>query len=325
MKICVFGAGAIGGHLAARLAKGGAETSLIARGPVLAAIQANGLRVRTQEEEIHVRPRAAATAAELGPQDAVIITTKQTALPSVAAAIGPLLGPETSVSFVMNGIPWWYFDHEGGPRQGHRLPMVDAGDACRNAIGVGRTIGGVVWSACTIVEPGVVQVATAQNRLILGEPDNRVSPRAQAVAAAFKAGGLGCRVSDNIRLELWLKLIGNLANGPLCTASRQNIKAMLSDPVLRQASLACMAEGIAIGRALGLTIDMDPEERLAASGSTTHRPSILQDLDAERPMEIKSLFDMPLEMARELGVPTPTLDLCVALVRQQAAHLGIAT
>ena len=325
MKICVFGAGAIGGHLAARLAKGGAETSLIARGPVLAAIQANGLRVLTQDEDIHVHPRAAATAAELGPQDAVVVTTKQTALPSVAAAIAPLLGAHTSVTFVMNGIPWWYFDGEGGPRQGTRLPLVDAGDVVRDAVGVGRSIGGVIWSACTVIEPGVVQVATAGNRLILGEPDNALSPRAQALAAAFKAGGLGCRVSDNIRLELWLKLIGNLANGPLCTAARQNIKAMLADPVLRQASLRCMAEGIAIGRALGLAIDMDPEERLAASGSTAHRPSILQDLDAGRPMEIKSLFDMPLEMARELGVPTPTLDLCVALVRAQAANEGIPT
>ena len=325
MKICVFGAGAIGGHLAARLAKGGAETSLIARGPQLAAIQANGLRVTTPEETIHVHPRAAATAAELGPQDAVIITTKQTALPSVAAAIGPLLGPDTSVTFVMNGIPWWYFDHEGGPQQGKRLPLVDASDTVRDLVGIGRTIGGVIWSACTITEPGVVQVATQSNRLILGEPDNSRSARAQAVADAFKAGGLGCRVSTEIRLELWLKLIGNLANGPLCIAARQNIKAMLSDPVLRQASLACMAEGIAIGRALGLDIQMDPEERLAASGSTAHRPSMLQDLDARRPMEIKSLFDMPLEMARDLGVPTPTLDLCVALVRQQALNEGIAT
>lgn len=325
MKICVFGAGAIGGHLAARLAKGGADTSLIARGPQLAAIQAHGLRVTTPEETIHVHPRAAATAAELGPQDAVIVTTKQTALPSVAAAIGPLLGPDTSVSFVMNGIPWWYFDHEGGPHQGKRLPLVDPGDAMRGAVGVERTLGGVIWSACTIIEPGVIQVATKGDRLILGEPDGSLSPRARAVAEAFKAGGMGCRVSDDIRQELWLKLIGNLANGPLCTAARQNIKAMLADPVLRQASLRCMAEGIAIARALGVTIDMDPEARLAASGGTAHRPSILQDLDARRPMEIKSLFDMPLEMARELGVPTPTLDLCVALVRQQALNEGIAT
>ena len=324
MKICVFGAGAIGGHLAARLAKGGAETSLIARGPQLAAIQANGLRVLAADGDIHVQPHAAATAAELGPQDAVVITTKQTALPSVAASIGPLLRPDTTVAFVMNGIPWWYFDHEGGPRQGQRLPLVDPADVVRNAVGIERTLGGVIWSACTVIEPGVIQVATASNRLILGEPDNSVSPRAQALAAAFKAGGLGCRASDNIRLELWLKLIGNLANGPLCTAARQNIKAMLSDPVLRRASLACMAEGIATGRALGLDIQMDPEERLAASGSTAHRPSILQDLDAGRPMEIASLFDMPLQMARELGVPTPTLDLCVALVRQQALNEGIA-
>ena len=279
MKICVFGAGAIGGHLAARLARGGAEVSVIARGPNLAAITARGLTVQSPDGEFTVRPRAAATAAELGPQDAVLVTTKQTALPSVAAAIGPLLGPETSVTFVMNGIPWWYFDHEGSVREGKRLPQVDPGESLRQGIGIARTIGGVIWSACTVTEPGVVKVATKDDRLILGEPDNSASPRAQAVADALKAGGMGARVSQDIRTELWIKLIGNLANGPLCTASRLDIKAMLSDPVLRQAAVRCMQEGIAIARALGLAIDMDPEERMARSGSTAHKPSILQDLE----------------------------------------------
>ena len=147
MKICVFGAGAIGGHVAARLARGGAEVSVVARGAQLEAIRQNGLRVKAPDGDIHVHPRASADPTELGPQDAVLVTTKQTALPAVAAAIGPLLGADTSVTFVANGIPWWYFDHEGGPRQGTRLPKVDPGDAMRNAVGIERTIGGVVWSA----------------------------------------------------------------------------------------------------------------------------------------------------------------------------------
>jgi outer membrane murein-binding lipoprotein Lpp len=156
LKICVFGAGAIGGHVAARLAKGGADVSIIARGAQLAAIQERGLKVLAPDGEIHVHPRAAATAAELGHQDAVLVTTKQTALASVAGAIGPLLGAETSVSFIMNGVPWWYFDHEGSAREGTRLPLVDPGDLVRHAIGTERTIGGVVWSACTVIEPGVL-------------------------------------------------------------------------------------------------------------------------------------------------------------------------
>ncbi len=323
MKICVFGAGAIGGHLAARLAKGGADVSIIARGPNLAAIQADGLRVLTPDGEIHVRPRAAADAGELGPQDAVLLTTKQTALPAAAAAIGPLLGPQTSVTFVMNGIPWWFFDHEGSAREGTRLPLVDPGDVIRNAIGIERTIGGVIWSACTVIEPGVIRVATSNDRLILGEPDNRPSARAQAIADVLKAGGMGARATTDIRTELWLKLIGNLANGPLCTAARQDIKTTLEDPVLRRASLACMKEAVAIGRALGLAIEIDPEERLARSGATAHKPSILQDLEAGRPMEIASLFDQPLLLGRELGVPAPVLELTIALVRQQARAAGI--
>jgi 2-dehydropantoate 2-reductase len=323
LKICVFGAGAIGGHIAARLAKGGADVSIIARGAQLAAIQERGLRVLAPDGEIHVRPRAAATAAELGPQDAVLVTTKQTALASVAGAIGPLLGAETSVSFIMNGVPWWYFDHEGSAREGTRLPLVDPGDVVRQAIGTERTIGGVVWSACTVVEPGVVKVASQGDRVIFGELDNRISARTQALAAALKAGGMGARASADIRAELWTKLIGNLANGPLSTVARQDIKTTMSDPVLYEAAIACTEEALAIGRALGLKIEMDARDRTARSSSIAHKPSILQDLEAGRPMEVAALFEQPILLARELGVPAPTLEISIALLKHAARAAGL--
>jgi 2-dehydropantoate 2-reductase len=323
MKICVFGTGAIGGHVAARLAKGGADVSIIARGANLEAIKANGLRVMAPDGDMHVHPRAAATAAELGPQDAVLVTTKQTALPSVAAAIGPLLGPDTAVAFIMNGVPWWFFDHEGSAREGTRLPLVDPGDVIRNAIGTERTIGGVVWSACTVIEPGVVKVASQGDRVIFGELDNRISERAQALANALKAGGMGSKASADIRSDLWTKLIGNLANGPLCTVARQDIKTTMSDPVLYEAAIRCTEEGIAIGRALGLTIEMDARDRTSKSSAIAHKPSILQDLEAGRPMEVAALFEQPILLARELGVPAPTLEISIALLKHAARAAGL--
>jgi len=224
MKVCVYGAGAIGGHLAARLAKGGAQVSLVARGAHLAAIRDGGLVVHAHDGTHHSHPQASAEPAELGPQDAVIVTVKSPALPAVAAGIAPLLGPDTPVAFVMNGIPWWYFDHDGGAHEGRRLPEADPGDALRHAIGVGRTIGGVVYSATEVIAPGVVRSEHGNIRLILGEPDGRVSDRARAISALMEAGGIPCPVSPDIRTELWSKLLGNLASGPLCVLAGLGVR-----------------------------------------------------------------------------------------------------
>ena len=319
MRICVFGAGAIGGHLAGRLAKGEADVSVVARGPQRDALAAKGLTVRAPDGEWHCTPRVGSPE-ELGPQDAVLITTKQTGLPGVARAIAPLLGPQTAVAFVMNGIPWWYFDGTPTPR---RLPMVDPGDVVRDAIGVARTIGAVVWSACTVVEPGVVQVASQTSRLLLGEVDGRDSPRAQAIADALKAGGMGAKVVPDIRTEVWTKLIGNLANGPLCLLSRRNIRETFAEATVKQAAITVLEESIAIAKALGIPMKIDAADRIARSIDTPHKPSILQDLEAGRPMEIDSLFRQPLELGREMGVAAPMLELTVALARQAAEAAGV--
>jgi 2-dehydropantoate 2-reductase len=323
VKVCIYGTGAIGGHLAARLAEGGAEVSVIARGPQLEAIRARGLTVRTAEGTLVSHPRAASDPAALGPQDAVVVTTKVPALPSVAAGIAPLLGLETSVTFVTNGIPWWYFDRHGGPRDGDRIPEVDPGDAVRTAIGVERTIGGVIYSACSVPEPGVVEVTSRTSKLFLGEPDGTRSARAVALAAAFKAGGMPCSVSADIRTDVWAKLLNNLSNGPACLLSRRHMKDTFREPAIREASVKVVEEGLALAAALGRPVPGAAEDRITVSSDLAHKPSILQDLEAGRPMEIDALFSVPLRLAAEAGVPTPMLALLVAFARQAAEAAGL--
>ncbi len=322
MKLCIYGAGAIGGHLAGRFALGGAEVSLIARGAHLKAIQARGLTVEARDGTHHSRPRATDDPAELGPQDAVIVTVKTPALPSVAAGIAPLLGPDTPVLFVMNGIPWWYFDHHGGPLDGTRLPEADPGEALRQAVGIGRAIGGVVYSATEVSAPGVIHVEHANIRLVLGEPDGRVSARAQAIAALLAKGGMPAPVSPDIRTEVWAKLIGNLSSGPLCLLARRGVRDAYAEPAIRAAARRSAEEGRAIAAALGRTVPDAVIERIA-NLDMVHKPSILQDLELGRPMEIATLFDLPLRLARLVGVPTPQLDLLIALARQSARAAGL--
>lgn len=322
MRICVYGAGAIGGHLAARLARGGAEVSLVARGAHLRAIQENGLTVHAHDGTHLSHPRASDDPAALGPQDAVIVTVKAPALPSVAAGIGPLLHEDTPVAFVMNGIPWWYFDRHGGPHDGMRLPEVDPGDALRQAVGVDRTIGGVVYSATEVIAPGVVRSEHGNIRVILGELDGSISARAQAIAAVLEAGGMPCPVTPDIRAELWRKLLGNLATGPLCVLSRRGVRDTFADPLLREVARRCAEEGRAIAAALGRAVPEDAANRIVSS-SIAHKPSILQDLELGRPMEIDSLLELPLRLARLTGTPTPQLDPLVALVKQAARAAGL--
>lgn len=322
MKVCIFGGGAIGGHLAARLHKGGAEVSIVARGPQLAAIQANGLVVHAHDGTHHIPARASADPAELGPQDAVLVTVKAPALPAVAAGIGPLLGPETSVAFVMNGIPWWYFLAGTVPFAGLRLPEVDPDGALERAIGIGRTIGGVVYSATEVIAPGVVKSEHGNIKLVLGEPDGTISPRVQALAKVIADGGMPAPVTGDIRLELWTKLVGNLSSGPLCVLSRHGVRDTYADPVLRSAARAMAVEGQAIAAALGIALPQSAIERVGTN-TMMHKPSILQDLELGRPMEIDSIFGVPLRLAALTDTPAPLLAVLVALCKQTARASGL--
>jgi 2-dehydropantoate 2-reductase len=323
MKICIYGAGAIGGHLAARLHKAGSEVSVIARGAHLAAIQANGLTVHAVDGEHHAPVRASADPAELGPQEVVFVTVKAPALPAVAASIGPLLGSDTAVAFVMNGIPWWYFDHLSGPHEGTPLPRIDPDNALRRALGPGRTIGGVVYSASAVTEPGVVHVEQAKSRFILGEPDGTLSDRVQTLAGIITKGGVSGEATPAIRTEIWNKLISNLAGGTLAVLTGSAPKGVYVEPAVEQASLRMMNEATAIAQALGADPTTDHARRIGGQRSMDHKPSILQDLELGRPMEIDGMFDAPLALAHLAGVDVPTLELLVALCKLRARTAGL--
>jgi 2-dehydropantoate 2-reductase len=323
MKVCIFGAGAIGGHLAGRLARGGADLSVVARGANLAAIRERGLVVRAPDGEIRVQPRASADPAELGPQDAVIVCTKVPALGSVARAIGPLLGPETPVAFVTNGIPWWYYARHGGPEEGQRVPEADPGDVVWNAIGPARAIGGVIYSACAVPDPGVVEVASQSSKLILGEPDGSRSDRALALAGIVKRGGMACSVSEKIRVEVWAKLLNNLLSGPICVLNRRTMRDSLADPVVRAAATQLVEEGIAIAAAMGQPVPGGAAERIEMAAQIHHKPSILQDLEAGKMMEVAAMFRAPLAIAAANGVAVPNLGPVVALAVRAAISAGL--
>jgi 2-dehydropantoate 2-reductase len=319
----VYGAGAIGGHVAARLSKGGAEVSVVARGAHLAAMRKNGLTVHHMDDKFTAGVTASDDPAELGKQDAVIVTVKAPALGSVAAGIAPLLGPDTPVAFVMNGIPWWYFHGHGGEHDGQRLPQLDPDGALWDTITPRRAIGGVVYSACTVTDPGVIHVAGPHARIVLGEPDGRNGTRVEAIAAALRAGGWRIDVTERIRDAVWTKLMLNLYSGLLGIVSGAPLAKVMADPACMDAARRIVAEGQAIAAAMGCKADVDIERVLAGGRQSSHTPSIVQDLQLGRPMEIETLYAVPLALARQAGVATPTLDLLVSLASHRAAEAGL--
>jgi 2-dehydropantoate 2-reductase len=323
MQICVYGAGAIGGHLAARLHRAGADVSVVARGAHLAAIQANGLTVHAVDGQHHAPVRASADPRELGKQDAVFVTVKAPALPAVAASILPLLGPDTPVAFVMNGIPWWYFDHLPGPHQGKSLPRIDPDDALRRVLGPGRAIGGVVYSASAVTAPGIVEVEQPKSRFILGEPDGTLSDRVLTLSGLITKGGISGEATPAIRTEIWNKLISNLAGGTLAVLTGSAPKGIYVEPATERAALRMMQEATAIAQALGADPLTDHARRIGGHRSMDHKPSILQDLELGRPMEIDGMFDAPLALAHLADVEVPTLELLVALCKLRARTAGL--
>ncbi|MBP0464871.1 2-dehydropantoate 2-reductase [Roseomonas sp. PWR1] len=322
-RICVFGAGAIGSHLATRLALGGADVAIVARGAHLDAVRAKGITLRAHDGVKTVRVQAEADARAVGPVDAVLVTTKVPALPAAAEAIAPLLGSNTPVAFVTNGIPWWYFLRHGGPMEGRRLPLLDPGGVIERAIGIERTLGGVIYSASAIVEPGTVSSEHADLRLFLGEPDGSLSDRARMIAAPMEAGGMPTPVVADMRHRVWGKLMGNMTSGPLCILSRSDMMTTFSDPAVFAAGVRIAEEGAGLALAYGHDLATSAEQRIRRSGMIAHKPSILQDLELGRAMEIDALFTVPLEMAREAGVAMPTFELCARLATRAAAAAGL--
>ncbi len=322
MKVCVFGTGAVGGGLIGRLHKNGAEVSAVARGAMLETIRNKGLVVHTTIDEVVAKIRASENPADLGPQDAVIVTVKAPALPDVASGIGPLLGSKTVVVFAMNGIPWWYFLAHGGEHEGRRLERIDPGDAIRTAIAIERVIGCVVYRGSEIVEPGVIHVETPKGRLVLGAPDGRDMPEIDDLAKVLAAPDLAVEKTSTIRTTVWAKATQNICSGLLGCLTGTTPKATYTDPVCADAVRTIVAEIGAVARAFGHETGIDAEKLLAAQRNQTHISSIILDILKGRRMEFDSLFGAPAELGRLKGVPTPTFDLLSALVKAKARAVG---
>jgi 2-dehydropantoate 2-reductase len=318
VKICIFGAGAVGGNMAALLAAGGAEVSVVARGPHLAAMRDHGISLTWKGETIHADVRASDDPATLGKQDAVIVTLKAPSLAGAAPGIATLLGPETPVVFAVNGIPWWY-----RPRTGLTLTMLDPDGAMERHIGRARALAGVLFMSCTVTTPGHIDMAGTTNGLVLGEIEGGASARLAAIAAPLRAGGLWVDEAADIRPALWRKLGLNLASGPLAVLGGAALPALYTEETVAEAAAALLAETTAIAAAEGVEAATDPTLYLANARTLPHKPSILQDYEAGRPMKIAALLDAPLEIARRHGVATPVLGLIAGLVRVRAREAGL--
>ncbi|MGF1446197.1 MAG: 2-dehydropantoate 2-reductase [Pikeienuella sp.] len=330
MKLCIFGAGAIGGYLAAGLAQvEGAEVSVIARGKHLDAIRENGLTLVTTDKESGeesrstVRVQAALDPNEIGPVDVVFNCLKAHQAWESAEYVVPLLGPETAMVCCQNGVPWWYFHGIDGEHAGKRLDSVDRGNRQWDLIGPERAIGCSVYPAAEISEPGVIKHVYG-DKFALGEPDGSTSPRIQAISEILEKGGFRAPVLDDIRSELWLKLWGNLCFNPISALTRATLDIVASHPTSRATAKAMMLEAQAIAESLGASFRVDVERRINGAAKVgKHRTSMLQDLEAGKKMEIDALVTAVQEMGRITGHPTPTIDIVLGLVQQLATAQGL--
>ena len=322
MKVAIYGAGATGGYLGVKLALSGVDTTLIARGPHLEAMQRDGARLLIDGEELVARPFCTEDPAEAGPQDFVIVTLKAHSAPKVVDAMQALLGPETAVVTAQNGLPWWYFYRVGDPWEGLRLESVDPGGAQWTGIGPERAIGCVVYVASEIAEPGVIRHLSG-NRFTLGEPSGEKTARVKAISRALIGAGVRAPVR-NIRQELWLKLWGNVSFNPISALTLATLDVVATEPGTRGVARAMMEETREIAAALGIRLRVGIERRIdGAVAVGAHRTSMLQDLEKGRAMEIDALVTSVQELGRLVGVATPAIDIVLALVRQRAVVAGL--
>lgn len=320
MKVCVFGAGAIGGLLGAHLARAGVEASLVTRGAHLAAMRANGLRLEAGGEASIARLQCTDEPTELGAQDYVIIALKAHSIPAAVDQIVPLLGPDTCIVTASNGIPYWYFYGIGGRFSGMRLGSVDPGGRQWDLLGPARAIGCVVLPAAEVVAPGVIRHDHGRTFLI-GEPGGERTARIESLRDALVAGGLKAPILEDIRDEIWLKLWGNQCFNPISALTLATIDVVTADPGTRAVCHAMMLEMRAIGDRLGLRLRVDVERRIdGAHELGPHKMSMLQDLERGRPMEIEPLVGVVQELGHIADVATPTIDVVLALIRQRARY-----
>jgi 2-dehydropantoate 2-reductase len=319
MKICIYGAGAIGGYLGAQLAAAGADVTFIARGPHLEAMRRDGLTLLIGNERKVVPVRCTDQPFEAGPQDYVILTLKAHSVAPVLESIRVLLGPDTAIVTAQNGILWWYFYKLPGPWENHHLESADPGARIWRALGPQRAIGCVVYPSCEIVAPGVVRHLEG-NRFTLGEPDGAKSPRATALGELMTAAGLKAPVRPKIRDDIWYKLLGNATFNPVSVLTGATLDRMGSEPHGRAVIRQMMTEAVAVATRLGVSFAMDIDKRIdAAVAVGAHKTSMLQDYEADRPLELDALVGAVSELGRLVGAPTPAIDMALHLVQLRLA------
>jgi 2-dehydropantoate 2-reductase len=314
-KVCIVGAGAIGGFVGARLAAaGGAEVSAIARGATLLALQQHGWRLNTSSGLVQGPAQASSNAADLGPQDLVIVAVKGTALTQAAQDLAPLLGPGTVVMPAMNGVPWWFCQQLPGMAE-MPLQSVDPGGRIASAIPFEHVLGCVVHASTATTEPGLVQHKMGHG-LIVGEPLGGRSPRAQGVVELLVGAGFDASCSDNVRYDIWYKLWGNMTMNPVSAITGASIDRVLADPLVRGFCSAAMREAAAIGARIGCDIGQSAEDRHAVTARLgAFKTSMLQDAEAGRAIELDALVAAVREIGARLGCPTPNIDILLGLTR----------
>ncbi len=322
MKIAIFGAGAIGGFLGARLAQAGVEVTFIARGPHLSAMQSDGVRLISGGRTETVRVRALAEAAAAGKQDAVIVTLKAHALPAAAPEIARLFGPETMLVTGINGVPYWYFYGLDGPWRDRRVNSVDPGGTLWDLLPPARVIGCVVYPAAEVIAPGVIEHGYG-DRFSLGEPDGSRSARIEALSRCLIGAGLKAPVRPRIRDEIWVKLWGNLAFNPLSALTTATLDRLTGAADLRAIARAMMVEAQAVAEALGVRFAIDIDKRIEGAAEVgAHKTSMLQDLERGRKLEIDALLGAVVELGALTGHAMPTCRTILALIRERAHRAG---
>ena len=317
-KVCIYGAGAIGGWIGVKLAQAGCALSVVARGDTLAALRVNGLRLREGERETSVPVQASDQPAELGVQDLVVIAVKAPGMADVARRIGPLIGPDTTVLTAMNGVPWWFLHGFGGPVAGRALASVDPGGVIAQAIAASQVLGCVVHASCSVDEPGVIRHHKGQG-LIVGEPAGGESPRGKALVELLQRAGFDATLSPQIQRDIWYKLWGNMTVNPICAMTGATTDRAMDDDLVRGFISAVMLEAREIGARIGVPIDQAPEERHQVTRKLgAFKPSMLQDVEGGKPVEIDALVASVRELGQLTGVPTPFTDALLGLSRLHA-------
>jgi 2-dehydropantoate 2-reductase len=333
MKVAIVGAGAIGGYLGVRLALTGVDVTFVARGANLEAIRANGMKLVLEDgTEQHAKGVRAATIAEAGPHDYVLLTMKSHQVAPVADDIERLCHDGTAVVTMQNGVPWWYFHGLGGPHEGARLSSLDPDGRIWDRIGPQRVIGSVVYPAAELIAPGVVKLIEG-NRFTLGEPSGEKTERVTALAQALIQAGFKAPVSTDIRSEIWLKLWGNLTFNPISALTHATLEDLCGYPPTRALAASMMAEAQAIGERLGVRFKVSIDQRIAGAEKVgAHKTSMLQDIEQGKAIELDALVGAVVELGRLTGTPTPTIEVVHALasllsrtLQQQGGRLKVSS